>query len=162
MVGHDLTIVATRWRATVVVNARALARSKVTATVDAASLEVSKGEGGLTPLTDGQKVEIAGNIRESVLRSGRHPRISFTSAAVEGDGRRGTVSGDLTIVGKTRPCVLAVTIAKSSTAGVRVTARTMIRQTDFGIKPFSTFLGTLRVRDVVELTVKVRLSAKTR
>ncbi len=162
MVGHDLTIVATRWRATVIVNAQTLARSKVTATVDAASLEVSKGEGGLTPLTDGQKVEIADNIRASVLRSGRHPRISFTSAAVAGDGRRGTVSGDLTIVGRTCPCVLAVTVARSSAAGVRVTARTTITQTDFGIKPFSTLLGTLRVRDVVELTVKVRLPPTTR
>jgi polyisoprenoid-binding protein YceI len=157
MVGHDLTLAATRWKATVVVNEQTPSQSKVNATVDATSLEVLQGEGGLTALTDGQKAEIGDIIRKAVLRTGRHPSISFTSTRVDGDGDRGTVTGDLTMVGRTRPCALAVVVSGRSGAAARVTATTMITQTDFGIKPYSTFLGTLRADDVVEVTVKVRL-----
>lgn len=157
MVGHDLTIAAARWKATVVVNQQTPSQSKVSATVDARSLEVLQGEGGLTALTDAQKNEIGDIIRKSVLRSGRHPSISFTSTRVDADGRRGIVTGDLTMVGKTRRCSLTVVVAGRSGAAARVTATTMITQTDFGIEPFSTFLGTLRVDDIVEVTVKVRL-----
>ena len=38
----------------------------------------------------------------------RHPTATFASTAVQWDGRRATVAGDLTIVGVTRPVVLDV------------------------------------------------------
>ena len=40
----------------------------------------------------------------------------------------------------------------------RYEATTTIRQTDFGIKPYSGFLGALKVRDTVDVAVEVDLS----
>ena len=37
-------------------------------------------------------------------------------------------------------------------------ATTTIRQTDFGIKPYSAFLGSLKVADAVEVEVDIDLS----
>jgi len=59
-------------------------------------------------------------------------------------------------VGKTRPATLAVRVSPRSRIP-RVRATTSIVQTEFGIKPYSALLGALRVKDVVELAVEVRL-----
>src|SRR5450755_3636796 len=85
LMGHDLTLVATRWTATVSVDAEDPPRSKVTATVDAASLVVREATGGPIGLTDSQRAEIESNVRTKVLLSDRYPRIAFHSTAVESD-----------------------------------------------------------------------------
>jgi polyisoprenoid-binding protein YceI len=157
-VGHDLTLAATRWRAVVHVDARVPSRSTLRAVVDAASLEVREAKGGVLGLTDSQKVEIEANTREKVLRSRSHPKITFTSTAVEGDSKRALVTGDLAIAGRTREAALALHVdARSRMPRVRATMS--IVQTDFGITPYSALLGALRVEDAVELSVDVRLPA---
>jgi hypothetical protein len=37
-----------------------------------------------------------------------------------------------------------------------------VRQTDFGVKPYSGFLGALRVRDAVDVEAEVSLPAASR
>jgi polyisoprenoid-binding protein YceI len=157
-VGHDLTLAATRWRAVVDVDARVPSRSTVRAVVEAASLEVREASGGALSLSGSQKVEIEANIREKVLRSRRHPKITFTSTAVEGDAKRALVTGKLTVAGRTRDAALSLRVDGRSTIP-RVRATMSIVQTDFGITPYSALLGALRVKDAVELSVDVRLPA---
>ena len=157
-VGHDLILVATRWRAVVHVDARVPTRSTVRAVVEAASLEVREASGGALSLTESQKAEIETNTREDVLLSRRHPKITFTSTAVDGDAKRALVTGRLAIAGKTREAALAVRVDARSTLP-RVRATMSIVQTDFGITPYSALLGALRVKDAVELSVDVRLPA---
>jgi hypothetical protein len=41
--------------------------------------------------------------------------------------------------------------------GHRILARTSVRQSDFGIKPYSGMLGTLLVRNLVDVVVDVRV-----
>jgi polyisoprenoid-binding protein YceI len=155
-VGHDLTLAATRWRAVVHVDARVPTRSTVRAVVEAASLEVREASGGALSLTESQKVEIEEIIREKVLRSPRHPKVIFTSTAVEGGSKRALVKGDLTIAGRTREAAIALHVdARSKTTRVRATMS--IVQTDFGITPHSALLGALRVKDAVELSIDIRL-----
>jgi polyisoprenoid-binding protein YceI len=155
-IGHDLTLVATRWKAVVRVDVRVPSRSTLRATVDSGSLEVREASGGAIGLTDSQRAEVEANIREKVLRASRHPKIRFTSTEVTGDATRVSVSGKLTIVGKTRPATLAVRVSPRSRMP-RVRATTSIVQTEFGIEPYSALFGALRVKDVVELAVDVRL-----
>jgi polyisoprenoid-binding protein YceI len=157
-VGHDLTLVATRWRAVVHIDARVPTRSTVRAVVDAASLEVREASGGALGLTESQKLEIEANTREKVLLSRRHPRITFASTAVDGDSKRALVTGRLAIAGRTREAALVVRVDARSTSP-RVRATMSIVQTDFGITPYSALLGALRVKDAVELSVDVRLPA---
>ncbi len=153
--GHDLTLLATRWSATVTVDADQPARSKVRATVEAGSLVVREARGGAVGLRESQREEIESIMRTQVLRSDRHPTITFTSTSVEGDGKRATITGNLTIRGRTRAVVLDLRVAR--TASPRVRARTSIVQTEFSIKPYSALLGALRVTDVVQLAIDVLL-----
>ncbi len=159
-VGHDLTLIAERWSATVRVDAAAPARSTVRASVDAGSLVVREARGGPIGLTEAQKKEIEQNVREKVLRCDRHPTIRFRSTAVESDGRSGTVTGDLTIGRRTRRAVLQLHVARSQAP--RVTATAAIVQTDFGIAPYTALLGALRVKDEVELAIEVHLPEQSR
>ena len=46
----------------------------------------------------------------------------------------------------------------SQTAPGLYQATTTVRQTDFGIKPYSAFLGALKVADAVEVEVDLDLS----
>lgn len=158
LMGHDLTLLATRWTATVVVDAEDPPRSKLTATVDAASLVVREASGGPVGLTNSQRAEIESTVRATVLRSDRHPRIAFRSTAVESDGRHTAVVGTLTIRRRTRPATLRLRVVRSRVP--RIVATTTIVQTAFGIEPYSALLGALRVKDAVELTVEVRLAAR--
>lgn len=162
LAGHDLTIAVTRWAATVTVDVRAPSRSTVTATADAGSLQVVSAEGGVAPLTEGQRADIARNIREAVLHSARHRDIVFTSTAVDGDLRAGVLTGDLTLVGRTRSVAFDVVVAASRGATTKVTATAAIAQTEFGITPYSALLGALRVRDVVHLSITVHLPTRSR
>jgi polyisoprenoid-binding protein YceI len=156
--GHDLTLEATRWTATVTVNVEQPLRSKVVATVDAASLEVREASGGPVGLSDGQRAEIEETVRTKVLLSHRHPRITFRSTAVHVEGRRTSVIGALTIRRHTRPATLALRVATARTP--RIVAATAVVQTEFGIAPYSALLGALRVKDVVGVTIDVRLPSR--
>jgi polyisoprenoid-binding protein YceI len=149
-VGHDLTLEPTRWSAEVNLDPDDITRSSVTATVDGHSMEVVEGHGGATPLSDKDRADIKKNITQKVLTSGE---ISVRSTGIEtaGDGKL-TVNGELTIAGSTRPIRLDLT-----QNGDRVSGRVTIRQTDFGIKPFSAMLGALKVSDSVDIEVDVRL-----
>lgn len=158
--GHDLTLLVTSWSAHVVVDARSPSRSTVTLTADPASLEVESGHGGVTPLGASQREQIATTIRDTVLRAARHRSITFTSTEAAGTLRGGSMTGELTLVGRTRPVAVTVEVAPSRGATTRVTARAEVRQTDFGITPYSAMLGALRVRDTVLVTLHARLPSR--
>jgi polyisoprenoid-binding protein YceI len=158
LMGHDLTLAATRWRATVTVDADEPSRSRLRATVEAGSLVVQDASGGPIGLTDSQREEIGDIVRAQVLRSNRHPAITFRSTSVDGDGKRGSVTGNLTIGRRTRPATLELRVARSKIA--RVVATTSIRQSDYGIEPYAALRGALRVKDVVDVRVEVRLPGR--
>jgi polyisoprenoid-binding protein YceI len=147
-VGHDLTLEVTHWNAEVSLDPDDITGSSVTATLDAGSLEVLEGTGGAMPLSDKDRGDIRKNIQKTL--SGR---IEFRSTSVEsgGDGRI-VLGGDLTIGGASRPVRIDLT-----QNGDRVSGRTTIRQTDFGVKPYSGLLGALKVADPVDIEVDVRL-----
>jgi polyisoprenoid-binding protein YceI len=150
--GHDLTIEVERWEATAEVVPGDPAASSVTVSVDVGSLAVREGAGGVKPLTDGDRVEIQGTIREKVLHTDRHPDITFRSSQVTGTPAELTIEGDLTIMGTTRPATVRATLACD-----RLTGGTTIAQTEWGIKPYSAFFGALKLADEVEISFDVAL-----
>ena len=160
--GHDLTIEVARWSGELVV-AEDLSPASLTVTADLGSLVVRDGTGGLKPLTDRDKREIGVTARK-VLMADRFPEAVFTATAFEpvpdssdGSGSipgAGVVRGTFSLGGQSRPLELHVQPGGSG----RYEATTTIRQTDFGIKPYSAFLGSLKVRDAVDVAVEVDLS----
>jgi polyisoprenoid-binding protein YceI len=146
--GHDLTIEATRWSGEAAVVLSDPAMSSVTVTVEADSLEVREGSGGLKPLTDNDRADIKQTFQGgALLGTAEHPTIAFRSTRITGTPQSFTISGDLTIKGQTHP----VTVHGHSTDDGRLRGHVTITQSTWGIKPYTAFLGALRLADEVRL-----------
>ncbi len=151
--GHDLTIEVTRWRGNVIVHAANPASSSVTVEADVDSLEVREGTGGVKPLSDADRADIKETLRVKILNTARHPVITFVSSQVSGTAQSFRIDGDLTIVGVTRP----VTVEGQLAAG-RAQGSAVITQSRWGIRPYSAFLGALKLRDEVEVQFDIDLT----
>ncbi|MBO0775987.1 MAG: YceI family protein [Actinobacteria bacterium] len=152
--GHDLTIEVTRWNGTVTVSNANPAGSGVTVEVEAGSLEVREGTGGVKPLTDRDRAEIKRLISERLLQTGRFPVITFQSGRVTGDAGSFRIDGDLTIAGTTQPVTVNGRLADRHAQG-----RATVTQSRWGIKPYSGFFGALKLRDEVEVEFDIELAA---
>jgi polyisoprenoid-binding protein YceI len=151
--GHDLTIEATRWSGLLEVTDD-LSPAGLQVRVDLGALVVRDGSGGVKPLTDRDRREIAVTMRK-VLSADRYPEAVFAAAAFQPDAQGGgEISGTLTIRGQARPWRVRVTQAGDD----RYHADAQAVQSDYGIKPYTAFLGALRVRDAVDVAVDVDLS----
>jgi polyisoprenoid-binding protein YceI len=152
-VGHNLVIEVTSWQATLDLPEGSAERS-LALTADPRSLRVVDGHGGVQALGDDDKASISKTIDEEVLKGAA---IAFRSRSVEAgpDGAGLRVEGDLDLVGASRP------VAFHLDTGVdgRITGHATLKQTDWGIKPYSTLFGTLKVTDEVEVAIDARLPA---
>ena len=151
--GHDLTIEATRWSGELGVNDE-LSPAGLEVRVDLGALVVREGTGGVKPLTDRDRREIAVTTRK-VLRTDQHPEAVFAADKFRPDADGGgEISGTLTLRGQARPLRLQV----KQTGTGRYHAETQVVQSNYGIKPYTAFLGALRVRDAVDVAVELDLS----
>lgn len=124
--------------------------------VAASSVEVEVPAEGLrveTPVDPDDRAEIREAMLTEVLRAGEHPTIRFRSTAVEPAGDSLRIRAELTLAGTTRP--VSLTLAYRSAVGrVWAWGTFRIRQTDFGIEPYSAGLGTVKVSDEVRFYVE--------
>jgi polyisoprenoid-binding protein YceI len=150
--GHDLTIEVTRWHGRATVDA-APANSLVTVEVEADSLEVREGTGGVKPLTDADHAEIHKTLGE-VLHTAQHPTITFRSRRVEGSAASFTVDGELTVMGVTRPVMVQGRVTDG-----RVVGGATVVQSRWGIRPYSAFFGALKLSDEVKVDFDIALTA---
>ena len=151
--GHDLTIEAIRWSGDLRVNDD-LSPAGLEVRVDLGALVVREGTGGVKPLTDRDRREIAVTMRK-VLGAGQHPEAVFAADKFRPDADGGgEISGTLTLRGQARPLRLQV----KQTGTGRYHAETQVVQSNYGIKPYTAFLGALRVRDAVDVAVELDLS----
>ena len=150
--GHDLLIEVTRWHGEAVIDTADPAACAVSVTADAGSLAVRRGSGGVKPLTDGDRAEIERTIRERILQAARHPQITFRSARVTGTPGSFRATGPLTIMGVTRDVEVT-----GSLSGGRAHGTAVVTQSRWGIRPYSAFLGALRVADDVVVRFDVEL-----
>jgi polyisoprenoid-binding protein YceI len=154
--GHDLTIEVTQWSAELEV-ADDLTPAALTVRVDMNSLVVREGKGGVKPLTDRDRREIAVTARK-LLRADRFPEATFTASGFDqGAGGNGAVRGTLSLAGSDRPVRLEVAV--NGNGGFHATGS--VRQSDFGIKPYTAFLGVLKVSDAVGIAVDVGLPGES-
>jgi polyisoprenoid-binding protein YceI len=142
---HDegATFATRRWRASIQWDAGEPVSTELV--VDVGSLEVVRGEGGLTPLSGPEKILVRANALRS-LDARRFPRITFAANTVDetDDGYR--LTGTLTIHGNARP--------QTDDLGEswRMASEITVRQSEFGIKPYSQLLGSLKVADDVTVS----------
>src|SRR5712692_9906813 len=79
--GHDLTIEVTQWSGELTVGEDE-APAALAARIDMGALSVREGTGGLKPLTDRDRREIAATARR-LLSSDQHPEAVFTATRFE-------------------------------------------------------------------------------
>ena len=144
--GHDLVIEVGRWSATADVG-EDLSACSLTGSADVGSMEVVSGEGGVKPLSDGDKAEIKKTIVDKILGD---TKIDFKSTSISGGGSNATVQGDLTIAGKTAPAQFQL----QDLGGGRIKATGQVVQSNFGVKPFKAFMGALKVKDTVDIEIE--------
>jgi polyisoprenoid-binding protein YceI len=153
--GHDLTIEASRWSGVLTVGDD-LAPSALDVRIDLNALVVREGTGGIKPLSDRDRREIGGTARK-LLRIDRYPEATFTATGFRPAAAGGwEVDGTLTLAGASRPLRLAV----SQTGPDRYRAEGTVVQSAYGIKPYTAFLGALKVRDAVGVEATVDLTGR--
>ena len=164
--GHDLTLEITQWSARVTVPAAedgGFAAATLTAELDLGSLAVREGTGGAKPLTDRDRRDIQGQVRKIL---GDAAIASFTSSRVipsssgspsSGASANGAIEGALTLRGTSRPLRLQVV----SPAPGQFRGSAGLRQTDFGITPYSGFFGALKLKNEVTVEFEVKIEAKS-
>jgi polyisoprenoid-binding protein YceI len=146
--GHNLVIEVTSWEATLDVGEDP-GRISLELKADAGSLRVREGTGGAQALGDEDRVGIEQTIDDEVLKGGA---IEFRSTEVEASdgGGRLSVGGELEMAGASHP----VEFELSAGSDGRITGAATLKQSDWGIKPYSALFGALKVLDEVEVVVE--------
>ena len=139
--GHDLLMEVTSWSATLDPDAD----PALTLTADSSSIRVLEGSGGIQALGDDDKAGIEQTIEEEVLMG---TQIEFRSTAVEGSW----IEGELELAGRRHPISFQLTGDEDG----RLAGSATVKQTDWGMKPYSALFGTLKVADDVEVAFETR------
>ncbi|MBO0724652.1 MAG: YceI family protein [Blastocatellia bacterium] len=156
---HDHEIGVKRFSGRVVVPEAGASGGSLEMEVDATSLEVLDKNP-----SEEDKKKIFNSMHNEVLESAKHPKITFKSVSVSdvkqtGDGAYSfVVNGDLALRGATKR--IAVPVAATITPQqLRATGKYTLKQTDYGIKPYSAAGGAVKVKD--EIVVNFNIVAKS-
>lgn len=132
--------------------------SRLTATFDASSIAVVDAivEGRRSPgaLSDKDKEKIQSNIVSDVIPVKKHPRIRFESTEIRETDGGWTVRGRLELAGRTKD--LVIDARREDGAAL---AEVVLHQPDFGIKPYSAMLGTLKIKPDIRVRLRVPVGA---
>lgn len=145
-VAHDLVLLVQRWS---IESDERLSRVDVSISADSLRvLGTVEGE-RITPLSTADNAKIERIITRDVLAAERHPTIRFTGSLSRTAGVC-VAQGELTLRGASRPLTISATLED------RVwRMQYKLTQSDYGIKPFTAMLGTLRVKDVVTVALEI-------
>lgn len=106
------------------------------------------------------KKKIFNSMHNEVLESAKHPKITFKSVSVSDLKPAGaesysfTLNGDLTLHGVTKRIAIPVT-AKINAQQLRAGGKYTLKQTDFGIKPYSAVGGAVKVKNEVVINFDI-------
>ncbi len=153
--GHRLTLLMKSWRIDVTWSAGTPVAAALVVDVD--SLQVVRGDGGVTPMSGPEKAVARGNALKT-LDAKRFPTIEFHPDTVDKSATGYRLSGSLTIHGVSRPAEVDVTVADDGESW-QLSARAEVRQSDFNVKPFSMMMGAMKVDDLVTVALDARRPA---
>lgn len=179
MLAHDHVVRAARWQATLDVSVDPVALA-ADVRVDATGLEIDEPDARARHGLDGALSDAdRAQVRATMLGAGqldvaRYPEIRFTAAeirftAADARGAAGAagdgdfrLAGELHLHGRTKRVSLPLAIARDGDA-FTARGRVRVKQSDFGITPYSAFLGAVRTQDEVEIVFTlVAVPAATR
>lgn len=157
-VAHDLLIEVTNFSVKLQVPAGGMSLASITAEIQANSLKVlcamKDGLHRHDLLKEKDKADIEEATFKDVLHPDKYPAITFNSLNIKEKDGAYDVEGELTLHGVTRPAG----IHARTTTGNDLKGKLVLSQKDFGIKPYKALLGTLKVKNEVEITFDLSLS----
>jgi polyisoprenoid-binding protein YceI len=95
------------------------------------------------------------------LKASEAPIIAFQLASYDlakgAAGTAVTLKGTLSIGGQTKPVTIAA-LAKADGSALRVTGMHEVRMTEFGLKPPTLMMGTMKVNELVKVSFDLQLT----
>jgi len=147
---HQHRVVAGTFHAYLAYDSADPSRDSVAVVVAVDSLRVRTADA-----SPAQLHAIRQHMLRDVLHPDRHPTIRFTSRRVEPTGGGVRIQGELTLEDSTRAVTLSATLdARGDTLVARGTFP--LRQTDYGIRPYSFGLGAIEVADEMTMSFEVK------
>lgn len=98
-------------------------------------------------------------VRSNALRAldvKRHPTIGYRSDEIVATDGGYRLAGSLAIHGKTHPRAIDLQVTDLGDTW-RLTSDSVVRQSEFGVKPYSLMMGSLRVADDVTVSFSANL-----
>jgi polyisoprenoid-binding protein YceI len=130
--------------------------TRIAVEVEAEAKSLTNADEGMTEF---ERKEFHNVLNNLVLESDKFPRIKFVSASVSdarksGETRTFTLNGDLSLRDATKGVSfpVTVTIAKDQ---LRATGEAKLKQTDFGITPYSGKLGLIKIGDEIKIDFSI-------
>ena len=157
---HDHVVLATDWRARVVVDPAELSECVVEVIVPVDGLRPDLPEmrtlvGYEVMLSEGQQRSVGEQMRaESQLDRDRFPEITFHSQSCNGTGGDLEIHGDLTIRGKSKGVMIPVKVSYADEI-FRANGSFRVQHSDFGFAPYSAFFGAVRNRSDIHFEINV-------
>jgi polyisoprenoid-binding protein YceI len=152
--GHEHIVAVKSFSGEAHIPSNALDRASFALEIEAGSLSVAdKG------IADKERMEIERTMKSKVLDVSHFPKISFQSVSITNikattNGQTALLNGHLTLHGVTNqvrvPAAITVTPEQ-----LHVSVDVTIKQTDFGIKPYSTAGGAVKVRNELKIRFSV-------
>jgi len=144
--GHDLVIEVTAWEGTLSLGDP----PGVSLVVDTTSFKVIEGSGGVQKLDDDDKANIEQTIDDEVLL---RRKVKFKSTDVSVDGDRIKVTGDLRLNMNTNSVTFELQLSPDGKLG----GGAVLKQSDWGMTPYTALFGALKVADEVEVRIEADL-----
>ena len=157
-IAHDLLIDVTNFTIKLNVPNPGVQSACVEAEIQANSLKVvcamKAGQRNYDALKEKDKADIEEATFKDVLHPSKYPTTNFRSANIQEKDGVYHVKGELTLHGVTQP----IEFDTKTTTGTDLKGKFTIYQKDFGIKPYKALLGTLKVKNEIEIAFDLSVS----
>ena len=115
-------------------------------------------------MSEFERKEFHSILNNLVVESDKFPKIRFVSVSVSdaqksGETRSFTLDGDLTLHGVTKRVSFPVSVTMTKEQ-LRATGEGKLKQTDFGMKPYSGGLGMIKIGDEVKVSFTIVAKAQ--
>ncbi len=157
---HDHVVRATEVAGTAELDPSSPESLQASLTVKAASLEVDepsvrRRHAETSQLDDKDRQSVKESmLGEKQLDARRFPVITFTSTRARREGGQLLLDGKLTLHGQTRELTVPVKLAQRD-GRTTAESRFSVRTSDYGIKPYSAALGTIKNGDEVDFVIRL-------
>ena len=157
---HDHVIVARSWTGTVRWHPTDPSQCAIEITLPVAKLDADPAKmraavGYDSELSDSQRETVKKNLLAAdQLNGGSFPEITYRARSCSGTTGAVTVTGDLTIRGKTKS--VTTTLQVSLDGGFSASGTFTANHSDFGFQPYTAMMGALKNRDQMKFTVRLK------